>query len=67
MLELSHGGEHCNRLPACMIRVNRHHTEDCPLRNKDKILAVFSCFNCKKHGIERTDHSANDVKYLSII
>lgn len=61
-LMYGHGGEHCNRLPACMICANRHRTEDCPLRNKDKIPAVFSCFNCKKHGKERTDHSANDVK-----
>lgn len=60
-LMYGHGGEHCNRLPACMVCANKHHTNDCPLRNQDKIPAVFSCFNCKKHGKERTDHSANDI------
>lgn len=60
-LMYGHGGEHCNRLPACMICANQHHTNNCPLRNQDKIPAVFSCFNCKKHGKERTDHSANDI------
>ena len=42
------GDEHCNRITACMICANRHRTEDYPLRNKEKIPAVFSCFNCKK-------------------
>lgn len=60
-LMFGHGGEHCNRLSACMMCANQHHTNDCPLRNQDKTPAAFSCFNCKKHGKERTDHSANDV------
>lgn len=60
-LMYGHGGEHCNRLPACMMCANQHHTKDCPFLQKDKAPAAFSCFNCKKHGNERTDHSANDM------
>lgn len=60
-LMYGHGGEHCNRLPACMICANQHHTKVCPLQNQEKMPAVFSCFNCKKNGKERTDHSANDI------
>lgn len=60
-LMFGHGGEHCNRRPACMICANQHHTNECPFTTNDKRPAVFSCFNCKKHGKERFDHSANDV------
>lgn len=60
-LMYGHGGEHCHRLPACMICANQHHTNQCPLNNNNKRPAVFTCFNCKKHGKERTDHSANDI------
>lgn len=56
-----HGGEHCNRRPACMMCANQHHTNDCPFNKNDKRPAVFTCFNCKKFGRERTDHSANDI------
>lgn len=60
-LMYGHGGEHCNRLSVCMICANQHHTKDCPLMNQEKTPAAFSCFNCKKHRKERTDHPANDV------
>lgn len=60
-LMYGHGGEHCNRRPACMMCANQHHTNDCPLSKNDKKPAVFTCFNCKKFGRERTDHSANDL------
>ncbi|XP_059221648.1 uncharacterized protein LOC131996199 [Stomoxys calcitrans] len=60
-LMYGHGGEHCHRLPACMICANQHHTNQCPLNNNNKRPAVFTCFNCKKHGKERTVHSANDI------
>lgn len=68
-LMYGHGGENCNRRPACMICANQHHTNDCPFNKNDKRPAVFSCFNCKKFGKERTDHSANDVNcplYLEV-
>lgn len=71
-LMYGHGGEHCNRLPACMLCAGKHHTNECPFNKNDKRPAVFSCFNCKKFGKERTDHSANDTScplrehYLSI-
>lgn len=60
-LMYGHGGEHCHRLPACMICANNHHTTECPLNNRERKPAVFTCFNCKKGGKERTDHPANDV------
>ena len=60
-LMYGHGGDHCHRQAACMICANQHHTSECPLNNKDKRPAVFTCFNCKKHGKERSDHSANDI------
>lgn len=60
-LMYGHGGEHCNRKSACMICANQHHTKDCPFNKNDKRPVAFSCFNCKKNGEERTDHSANDV------
>lgn len=60
-LMYGHGGEHCNRKAACMICANQHHTSECPLSKQQKTPAVFSCFNCKKHGNDRTDHSANDI------
>lgn len=60
-LMYGHGGEHCNRRPACMLCANQHHTNDCPFNKNEKRPAVFSCFNCKKYGRERTDHSANDL------
>lgn len=61
-LMYGHGGEHCNRQPACMTCAKPHFTNDCPLTKDNKRPAAFSCFNCKKHGKERSDHSANDVK-----
>lgn len=61
-LMYGHGGDHCNRASACMLCANQHHTKDCPLMAHEKSPAAFSCFNCKKHGKERTDHSANDLK-----
>lgn len=61
-LMYGHGGEHCNRKPACMTCANNHLTSDCPYTKNNKRPAAFSCFNCKKHGNERTDHSANDLK-----
>lgn len=60
-LMYGHGGEHCNRRAACMICANYHHTNQCPFNNNEKKPAVFSCFNCKKNGRERIDHSANDI------
>lgn len=60
-LMFGHGGEHCFRTPACMICANNHHTDKCPFKINDKKPAAFSCFNCKKFGKERTDHSANDI------
>lgn len=60
-LMYGHGGEHCNRLPACMLCANKHHTNDCPFTKNNRRPAVFTCFNCKKFGKERTDHSANDI------
>lgn len=60
-LMYGHGGEHCNRRPACMMCANQHHTNDCPFNKNDKKPAVFTCFNCKKFGRDRTDHSANDL------
>lgn len=60
-LMYGHGGDHCNRKPACMICASHHLTNDCPLNKNDRRPAAFSCFNCKKHGKERTDHSANDI------
>lgn len=60
-LMYGHGGEHCHRQSACMICASTHHTGDCPLNKRDKKPAVFTCFNCKKEGKERTDHSANDI------
>ncbi|XP_073818140.1 uncharacterized protein [Musca autumnalis] len=60
-LMFGHGGEHCFRQPACMICANNHHTEKCPIKINDKKPAVFSCFNCKNFGKERTDHSANVI------
>lgn len=60
-LMYGHGGEHCHRQPACMICASTHHTNDCPLSKSERKPAVFTCFNCKKNGKERTDHSANDV------
>lgn len=57
----SHGGENCHHIAACMICANNHHTSECPLSKTEKRPAVFTCFNCKKEGKERTDHSANDV------
>lgn len=60
-LMYGHGGEHCHRSAACMICAGEHHTKDCPYNTNEKRPAVFSCFNCKKHGRERFDHSANDV------
>lgn len=60
-LMYGHGGEHCHRQPACMICAQQHHSSDCPLTKQQKSPAVFSCFNCKKHGYDRTDHSANDI------
>lgn len=60
-LMYGHGGEHCNRLPACMVCADQHHTNNCPFNKNEKRPAVFSCFNCKKFGKERTDHSANDI------
>ncbi|XP_046805480.1 uncharacterized protein LOC124419548 [Lucilia cuprina] len=60
-LMYGHGGEHCFRLPACMICANDHHTKDCPYNSNDKSPAAFSCFNCKKYGKERIDHSANVI------
>lgn len=56
-----HGGDHCNRRAACMVCAGHHHTNECPLNNSEKMPAVFTCFNCKKYGRDRTDHSANDV------
>lgn len=61
-LMYGHGGDHCNRSSVCMYCAKQHHTNDCPLLLQEKSPAAFSCFNCKKHGKERTDHSANDVK-----
>lgn len=61
-LMFGHGGEHCNRLPACMTCAGTHTTASCPFTQNNKKPAVFSCFNCKKHGKERSDHSANDLK-----
>lgn len=61
-LMYGHGGEHCNRRAACMICADQHHTNECPFNMNDKRPAVFSCFNCKKQGKERYDHSANDIK-----
>lgn len=60
-LMYGHGGENCHRIAACMICANNHHTSECPLSKTEKRPAVFTCFNCKKEGKERTDHSANDV------
>lgn len=60
-LMYGHGGEHCHRQPACMICASEHHTSTCPLNKRERQPAVFTCFNCKKAGKERTDHSANDV------
>lgn len=60
-LMYGHGGEHCNRRPACMMCANQHHTDDCPFNSTDRRPAVFTCFNCKKFSRERTDHSANDL------
>lgn len=60
-LMYGHGGEHCNRRSACMICANNHKSDDCPLNKSDKRLVAFTCFNCKKNGETRFDHSANDV------
>lgn len=60
-LMFGHGGQHCKRKPACMTCANTHLTKDCPFTQNNKRPAVFSCFNCRKNGYERTDHSANDV------
>lgn len=60
-LMYGHGGEHCHRKPACMICAQQHHSSECPLTKQQKTPAVFSCFNCKKHGYDRSDHSANDI------
>lgn len=60
-LMYGHGGDHCSRKPACMICANDHLTSECHFNNSDKRPAAYSCFNCKKHGRERTDHSANDI------
>lgn len=60
-LMYGHGGQHCNRKPACMTCANHHPTKDCPFTQHNKKPAVFTCFNCRKQGYERTDHSANDV------
>lgn len=61
-LMYGHGGDHCNRQPACMTCAKSHSSNVCPFTQNNKKPAVFECFNCKKHGYERTDHSANDVK-----
>ena len=45
MLQLfnaGHGGEYCNRFPACMICANQHHTNDCPLRNHLHLLVSIA-------------------------
>ncbi|XP_037826793.1 uncharacterized protein LOC119614753 [Lucilia sericata] len=60
-LMYGHGGEHCHRGAACMICAENHHTNVCPFNTNEKRPAVFTCFNCKKHGKERTDHAANDI------
>lgn len=60
-LMYGHGGENCHRIAACMVCANNHHTNDCPLNKSGRNPAVFTCFNCKKEGKERTDHSANDI------
>lgn len=60
-LMYGHGGEHCNRKTACMICASHHNTNQCPFNKNDRRPAAFSCFNCIKHGNERTDHSANDL------
>lgn len=60
-LMYGHGGQHCNRQPACMTCANRHPTNECPFTKNNKKPAVFSCYNCKNNGYERTDHSANDI------
>lgn len=61
-LMYGHGGDHCNRKSACMVCAGQHKTNDCPFNNNGRRPAAFSCFNCRKHGEERTDHAANDVK-----
>lgn len=49
-----------------------HLTTECPYTKDKKQPAVFTCFNCKQAGEQRTDHAANDVrcplrqKYLEI-
>lgn len=60
-LMYGHGGEHCQRKAACMICAQLHHTSECPFNTNEKRPVVFTCFNCKKHGKERSDHSANDI------
>lgn len=61
-LMYGHGGDHCNRKPACMTCAKTHKTSECPFTKDNKRPAVFSCFNCKQAGEERTDHAANDIK-----
>lgn len=71
-LMYGHGGDHCNRKPACMSCAKMHKTTECPLTKENKRLAVFSCFNCKQAGEQRSDHAANDIncplrkRYLEI-
>lgn len=59
-LMYGHGGQHCNRKVACMTCANNHNSTDCPFIKNNKKPAAFTCFNCKKYGKEKTDHSAND-------
>ncbi|XP_073821218.1 uncharacterized protein [Musca autumnalis] len=61
-LMYGHGGDHCNRKPACMTCAKLHKTSECPLTKDNNRPPVFSCFNCKQAGYDRTDHAANDIK-----
>ena len=56
-----HGGVQCHMSSACMICAESHHANACPFNVSEKRPAVFICFNCKKHGKDKTDHAANDV------
>lgn len=60
-LMYGHGGDHCNRNSACMACANQHNVNDCPFLKNNKKPATFTCFNCKKHGNEKSDHAANDI------
>lgn len=60
-LMYGHGGEHCSRKSVCMTCAKDHSTNVCPFTKNNKKPAVFACFNCKKHGYEKTDHAANDI------